>query len=112
MARQSDGFRCRGGLDEEGNGKSPLPVFLPDSGGSILVVGLFGFAPGLFAIAFPRQSLLYAVLFPGLQIEGVLLDLFNDVFLLHLPLESPQGVFQGFTLLKANFRQLTSPPIR
>jgi hypothetical protein len=29
---------------------------------------------------------------------------------LHLPLEPPQRVFEGFTLLKSNFRQRTTPP--
>ena len=40
-------------------------------------------------------------------------DLFNDVFLLYLALESPQGVFQGFTVLESYFRQTydTSKPI-
>jgi len=85
--------------------KSPLPAAQPDSGG-ISVMGLFGLATGLFAVTLPRQGLLHALLFSRLQVEGVLLDLFNDVFLLHLPLETPQGVFQGFTFLKANFCQI------
>ena len=37
------------------------------------------------------------------------LDLFDDVFRLHLALESPQGTLDGFTVLKANFCQ-DSPP--
>ena len=90
--------------------ESPLPA-LPAGQRGYSLMGLFRLAPGLFAITLPRQSLLHALLFPGFQVEGVLLDLFNDVFLLHLPLETPQGVFQGFTVLKANFRQIYSPPI-
>jgi hypothetical protein len=33
------------------------------------------------------------------------LDLFDDVFLLHLPLEAAKGVLQSFALLKPNFSQ-------
>jgi hypothetical protein len=29
---------------------------------------------------------------------------------LHLALETSQRVFEGFTLLKSDFRQLTTPP--
>jgi hypothetical protein len=29
---------------------------------------------------------------------------------LYLPLEPPQSVFEGFPLLKSNFRQRTTPP--
>jgi hypothetical protein len=31
--------------------------------------------------------------------------LFDNVFLLHLPLEAPEGVFQGFTVLESYFSQ-------
>jgi hypothetical protein len=42
------------------------------------------------------------------------LDLFNDVFLLHFPLKSPEGIFQGFAFLESYFCQnlYTSPPSR
>src|SRR5277367_778703 len=46
----------------------------------------------------------------GFQVKGVALDLFDDVFLLHLALEAAQGVLQGFTLLQSNFRQTDTPP--
>jgi hypothetical protein len=32
-------------------------------------------------------------------------DFLNDVFLLDLPLEAPEGVFQGFTVLESYFCQ-------
>ena len=35
---------------------------------------------------------------------------FNDVFSLYLSLKPPKRVFEGFTLLKSNFRQRTTPP--
>jgi hypothetical protein len=47
---------------------------------------------------------------PGFQIKGVALDLFDDVFLLHLALEAAQCVLEGFTLLQSNFRQTDTPP--
>jgi len=46
-----------------------------------------------------RQCLLNALLFAGLQIIGVALDLLDDVFLLHLPLKTAQGIFQRLTFL-------------
>ena len=33
------------------------------------------------------------------------LDFFNDVFLLHFTLETPEGVFQSFTFLESDFGQ-------
>ena len=40
------------------------------------------------------------------------LHFFNNVFLLHFPLEAPEGVFQGFTVLESYFCQTnnTSEP--
>ena len=46
----------------------------------------------------------------GLQVKGVALNLFDDVFLLNFPLEPPQSVLEGFTLLQSNFRQTDTPP--
>ncbi len=34
----------------------------------------------------------------------------DNVLGLYLPLEPPKRVFEGFTLLKSNFRQRTTPP--
>jgi hypothetical protein len=41
------------------------------------------------AAALAGKSLFDALLLSRLQIEGMLLHLFNDVFLLNLPLETP-----------------------
>src|SRR5512133_3302326 len=48
------------------------------------------------------------------QVERVPLHLFDNVFLLHFPLETPEGVFEGFALLESNFRQscYTSHPTK
>src|SRR5205807_6618371 len=47
-----------------------------------------------------------------LQVEGVTLHFFNDVFRLNLALESPQGVLDRFALLQSDFCQFNHPPAR
>jgi hypothetical protein len=65
--------------------------YLVDSGpDSLHLVLLF---PSFLATALARQSFLRALLFAGLQVVGVTLHFLDDVFLLHLALEAPQGVF-------------------
>ena len=64
----------------------------------------------LLTSALPSESGLHAFFFPGLQVKGVALDLFDNVFLLHFPLEAAQSVFEGLTLLQSNFRQTNTPP--
>jgi hypothetical protein len=56
------------------------------------------------------QRRLNALFFSGFQVERVALDLFNYVFLLHLALETAQGIFEGFPLLQPNLRQTDTPP--
>ena len=46
----------------------------------------------------------------GLQVEGVALDLLDNVFLLHLALETAQSILEGFPLLKPYFCQTDTPP--
>src|ERR1700688_885369 len=41
-----------------------------------------------------------------IQLPPLLLDLFDDVFLLHLALETAQGIFQRLTFLNADFSHL------
>src|SRR5580698_5614257 len=62
------------------------------------------------ASAFAGECGLHAFFFTWLQVKGVALDLFNNVFLLHFALETAQSVFKGFTLLQSNFRQTNTPP--
>jgi hypothetical protein len=73
---------------------------------------LFNFAPALFPVSLACKRLLDTQLFARLQVKGMPFDLFNDVFLLYLALESPESVFQGFTVLESYFRQTydTSKP--
>jgi len=63
-----------------------------------------------FATAFACERFLDTLFFAGLQVKGVALNLLNDVFLLHLALETSQRVLEGFPLLKSDFCQLTTPP--
>jgi hypothetical protein len=74
---------------------------------------LIRFPPLLFAQSLPRKRFFGPALLAGLHVEAVLLDFLDDVFLLHLALETTQGIFQGFTLLDNDFGHFCdSPPIR
>jgi hypothetical protein len=59
----------------------------------------------LLPVAFASQRLLGPQLLSRLQVKRVSLDLFNNVLLLDLTLEAPEGVFQRFALLKLYFSQ-------
>lgn len=52
---------------------------------------LFDVTDALLAVPFARQGFLGAALFARLQIEGVLLDLLDDIFLLDLALEAAES---------------------
>jgi hypothetical protein len=56
-----------------------------------------------------RQSLLDPALRSRLQIKGVALHVFDDLFGLHLALESAQGILQGLTFLQSNLCQINHP---
>jgi hypothetical protein len=74
---------------------------------------LIRFPPLLLAQSLPRKRFFCPALLAGFHVEAVLLDFLNDVFLLHLALETPQGIFQGFALLNDDFSHcINSPPIR
>jgi hypothetical protein len=66
---------------------------------------LFHFPPTLLSVPLSGESRFHSHLFARLQIERMPLDLFNDVFLLHLALEATEGVFQRFPLLQPYFSQ-------
>src|SRR5437899_8749441 len=74
---------------------------------------LVRFAPLLLAQSLPRKRFFCPTLLAGFHVEAVLLYFLDDVFLLHLALKTPQGIFQGFTLLDDHFSHFfNSPPIR
>ena len=56
-----------------------------------LLVPLLRVASHFLAVAFSRQSLFGPTLVSGLQVEGMLLDIFDDIFLLYLPFEATKS---------------------
>ena len=88
---------------------SPSLLALRGKDGALAIrpakLALFDFPATFLPVSFARQRLLDTQFFARLQIEGMPLDLFNDVFLLHLTLEASEGVFQGFTVLESYFSQ-------
>jgi hypothetical protein len=93
-----------------------LPTFLPDWGlipevrrraASPTVLILL--ATLLLAQSLPRKRFLGPAFFARLHVKAMLLDFFDDVFLLHLALETAQGVLKRLILLNNYFSQFTSP---
>jgi hypothetical protein len=73
----------------------------------VRVLAILGWLPPHFlAGAFARQSLFDSPLFPGLEVKGVFLGLFDDVFLQNLALKTPQSIFNGFTFVNLNLSHL------
>src|SRR5688572_32866738 len=64
----------------------------------------------LFSASLTSEGLFRPALVTRLQIERVLLDILDDIFLLHLPLEAAQGAFDGFAFLDLYFSQALSTP--
>jgi hypothetical protein len=73
-------------------------------------VGLFRFAPKFLAIALARERLLGPSFVTRFQIEGMLLDILDDVFLLDFPLEPAESAFDRFALLDFDFSHATNTP--
>src|SRR6187401_2413460 len=71
---------------------------------------LLRFPAHLLAIALPGERLLCSTLVTRLQVEGVLLDVLDDVFLLHLALETPQRAFDRLTFLQFHLGHLVVTP--
>ena len=70
---------------------------------------LFRLATEFLTVPLTRQCLFGPALVTRLQVERVLLDVLDDVFLLNLTLESSQGVLDGFTILNPHFSQSMHP---
>jgi len=64
----------------------------------------------LLTSSLARERSFHSLFLARLQVEGVALDLLDNVFLLHLALEPPQRVFEGFPLLQSYFCQTDTPP--
>jgi hypothetical protein len=59
----------------------------------------------LLPVPFAGESGFDPLLFTWLQVKGMPLDLFNDVFGLHLALETAQRVLERFPFLQSDFSQ-------
>ena len=66
----------------------------------------------LLAQSLPRKRFFCPALLAGLHVKAMLLDLLDDVFLLHLTLESTQGILKRLILLNDHFGQRASPLFR
>src|SRR5262245_41112685 len=71
---------------------------------------LLALAADLLATPLSSQRLLGPALVAGLQVETVLLDVLDDVFLLDLPLEATEGVLDRFALLDLDLGQNVNTP--
>jgi phosphoribosylamine---glycine ligase len=72
--------------------------------------GLLHFSTLLLTGAFAGERLFGASLVAGLEIERVLLDVLDDVFLLDLPLEAPQSTLNGLAFLNLDFSHGSNTP--
>ena len=57
------------------------------------------------------ERFFHPLLLAGLQVKGVTFHFLDDVFLLHLALETAKRVLEGFTLLKSDFSQSNYTPL-
>jgi hypothetical protein len=68
------------------------------------------FFPAFLSSTLSRQGFLHALLLARLQIEGVTLDLLDNVFLLHFAFEATKGILQRLAFLQSNFCQFPHLP--
>ena len=66
---------------------------------------LLGIASTLLTVAFARQRFLGALLFTRFQVKRVPFYFLDDIFGLHLALETPQRALQAFSILDVYFSQ-------
>jgi hypothetical protein len=59
----------------------------------------------LLPVSLTSQRLLDSLLFTRLQVEGVSLDLLDNVLLLDFTLEAAKSIFQSFAVLKLDLGQ-------
>jgi hypothetical protein len=76
-------------------------LWLPPPTLSRLVLFLTNF----LAVTFPGERFFHTLFLAWLQIKGVTLNLFDNVFGLNFALEAAQGIFEGFAFLNANLCQ-------
>src|SRR5271167_3624705 len=71
---------------------------------------LVRFSPLLLAQSLPRKGFFGPAFLAWLHVEAVLLDFLDDIFLLHLALETAQCIFQRLTFLDNDFSHFTFTP--
>jgi hypothetical protein len=72
--------------------------------GPLFLAPLFRVASLFLSVTFARQRLFGPTLVSGFQVEGMLLDILDDIFLLHLPFEPPKSAFNRLAVLNLDFR--------
>jgi len=70
-----------------------------------MVMDLFGIPATLLPVPLAGECCFDPLLFTWLQVKGMTLDFFNDVFGLHLALETAQRVLERFPFLQSDFSQ-------
>ncbi len=87
-------------------GQSNGPTPGKGDGPALLVL----FLASLFTASLASQRFFHALFLARFQVKGVSLDLLDNVFLLHLALETAQSVLEGLTLLNSYFGHLVLHP--
>jgi hypothetical protein len=95
---------CRNSIGWGPDGAGHPRTGRPFTAASVLLLANF------LARALASERCFYTFLLAGLEVKGVALHFFNNVFLLHFALEAAQSVLKGFTLLQSDFRQTDTPP--
>jgi hypothetical protein len=72
---------------------------------------LLRFASDLLAVPLSGKRLLGPELVTRLEIEGVLLNILDDVFLLHFALEAAERTFDGLAFLDLDFSHALKHPL-
>ncbi len=73
---------------------------------------LLDLAALLLARTLTRERLLGASTIAGLQIERMLLDILDDIFLLHFAFEATKRAFDRFAFLNLDFSHAVKHPLR
>ncbi len=72
---------------------------------------LLRFTPDLLTAPLPSKCLLGTTLITRFEVEGMLFDVFDDVFLLHLALESAECTFDRLAFLDFDFSHALKHPL-
>jgi hypothetical protein len=75
------------------------------------VGALLRFTPDLLTAPLPSKRLLGSTLVTWFEIEGMLFNIFDDVFLLHLALEAAECTFDRLAVLDLDFSHALKHPL-